>query len=332
MARLFKEVLGRELKLPLKRLTYKDVVTRFGSDKPDLRYGMEIFDLTETLRGTGFGVFRGAIEGGGSVRGILAKDAVKTLSRKEIDKFIEFIRGVGGRGIAWARLSSEGMTSSFAKFMTEAEMEAIYQVSGASEGDVLLLIADTSSATVLSHLGLLRTEVAKRLDIIDREQMEPFWILEFPFFEKDEETGAFHPMHHAFTAPMDESLAYLETDKERVRAKAYDLVLNGIELASGSIRITDAALQKRIFDILGLSPEESQQKFGFLLDAFQYGPPPHGGMALGLDRIVMLLAGAESLRDVVAFPKLKDASDPMTDCPDTVEAAHLHELGLTLLE
>ena len=331
MARLFREILGRELPLPLKRLTYAEVLNRYGSDKPDLRYGMEIFDLTETLRGTAFGVFQGAIAGGGSVRGILAKDAVNTLSRKEIDKFIEFIRGVGGKGIAWARLSPDGMTSSFAKFMTEAEMAAICQAAGASEGDVLLLIADSSNATVLSHLGLLRTEVAKRLDIIDKDSMEPFWVLEFPFFEKDEETGAFHPMHHAFTAPMDDSLAYLETDQARVRAKAYDLVLNGIELASGSIRITDAALQRRIFDILGLSPEESRKKFGFLLEAFQYGPPPHGGMALGLDRIVMLLAGAESLRDVVAFPKLKDASEPMTDCPDTVDLAHLHELGLDLL-
>ena len=332
MARLFKEVLGRELTLPLRRLTYNEVMSRYGSDKPDLRYGMEIFDLTETLKDTEFGVFQGAIAGGGSVRGIVAKDAVATLSRKEIDKFIEYIRGVGGKGIAWARLSPEGMTSSFAKFMTEAEMAAIFAASGAVEGDVLLLIADTSNATVLSHLGLLRAEVAKRLDIIDKNQMEPFWVLEFPFFEKDEETGAFFPMHHAFTSPMDECLDYLETDQAKVRAKAYDLVLNGIELGSGSIRITDAVLQKRVFDAMGLSDEESQKKFGFLLEAFQYGPPPHGGMGLGYDRIVMLLAGAESLREVIAFPKLKDASDPMTECPDFVEEAHLHELGLSLLE
>jgi len=328
MARVFREISNLELQLPLRRLTYTDALTRYGTDKPDLRYGMEIFDLTDTVRSSGFGVFAGAIEAGGSVRGIVAKNAVDTLSRKEIDKLIEFIRGVGGKGIAWARLTADGLTSSFAKFMTEAEMADILRVSGAETGDVILLIADGMNAAVLSQLGLLRVETAKRLGLTDSDQMEPFWIVDFPYFAKNEETGEYEPMHHAFTAPTDESLDTLETDRGGALAKAYDLVLNGIELASGSIRITDAALQQRIFDILGLTPEESRRKFGFLLEAFRYGPPPHGGMALGLDRLVMLLTGAESLRDVVAFPKLKDASEAMTDCPDTVDAAHLEELGL----
>ena len=328
MACVFREIAGRELSLPLQRLTYADAVNRYGTDKPDLRYGMEIFDLTEAVRGSGFGVFTGAIEAGGSVRGIVAKNAVDTLSRKEIDKLVEFIRGVGGKGIAWARLTADGLTSSFAKFMTEEEMAQIAAISGAETGDVILLIADGLNTAVLSQLGLLRVEVAKRLGLTDSDQLEPFWVVDFPYFAKNEETGEYEPMHHAFTAPADESLAHLETDRGGALAKAYDLVLNGIELASGSIRITDAALQQRIFDILGLSPEESRKKFGFLLEAFRYGPPPHGGMALGLDRLVMLLAGADSLRDVVAFPKLKDASEAMTNCPDTVDAGHLEELGL----
>jgi len=330
MARLFQEILGRELSRPFKRITYNEAITRYGSDKPDLRYGMEIFDLTDTVKDCGFGVFTGAIQSGGSVRGIVAKDAVSTLSRKEIDKLIEYIRGIGGKGIAWVRRSPDGASSSFSKFMTDEEMDAIFQVSGAEAGDVILLIADGSNSAVLSQLGLLRIETAKRLGLTQSDQMEPLWIVEFPFFEKIEETGEFVPMHHAFTAPMDECLDYFETDKERVRAKAYDLVCNGIELSSGSIRITDAALQQRVFDALGLSPEESKRKFGFLLEAFQYGPPPHGGMGLGFDRIVMLMAGADSLRDVIAFPKTKDAAEPMTDCPDRVETEHLDELGLAL--
>ncbi|MCL2367841.1 MAG: aspartate--tRNA ligase [Oscillospiraceae bacterium] len=331
MARLFREILGRELPLPLPRLTYDEILTRYGTDKPDLRYGMELFDLTDTVRGSEFGVFTGAIEAGGSVRGIVAKNAVDKLSRKEIDKLIEFIRGVGGKGIAWARLTADGLTSSFAKFMTEAEMVEICKVSGAETGDVILLIADGSNTAVQSQLGMLRVECAKRLGIIDETRMEPFWVVDFPYFVENEESGEYEPIHHAFTAPRDDCLDYLETDRSRVYAKAYDLVLNGIELASGSIRITSPETQGRIFDILGLTPEESQRKFGFLLDAFRYGAPPHGGMALGLDRIVMLLTGAESLRDVIAFPKLKDASEAMTACPDVVEAAHLEELGLALV-
>ena len=331
MARVFREILGKELALPFKRLTFSESLNRYGTDKPDLRYGMEIFDLTDVVRGSGFGVFTGAIEAGGSVRGIVAKNAVDTLSRKEIDKLVEFIRGIEGKGIAWARLTADGMTSSFSKFMTEAEMAQILDVSGAETGDVILLIADGMNSAVLNQLGLLRVEAAKRLGLTVCDKMEPFWIVDFPYFVQNEETGEYEPMHHAFTAPADECLDYLETDRGRVVAKAYDLVLNGIELASGSIRITEPKLQQRIFDILGLTAEESQRKFGFLLEAFRYGPPPHGGMALGLDRLVMQLVGAESLRDVIAFPKLKDASEAMTACPDAVEDAHLQELGIGLI-
>jgi len=332
MARVFREILGKELTLPLRRVTYSESMARYGTDKPDLRYGMEIFDLTGTVKDSEFGVFTGAIKAGGSVRGIVAKNAVDTLSRKEIDKLIEFIRGIEGKGIAWARLTADGLTSSFAKFMSETEMAQILEVSGAETGDVILLIADGSNAQVLNQLGLLRVEVAKRLGLTESDQLEPFWVVDFPYFTQNEETGEYEPMHHAFTAPADECLDYLETDRPRVVAKAYDLVLNGIELASGSIRITEPALQQRIFDILGLTPEESQRKFGFLLEAFRYGPPPHGGMALGLDRLVMQLVGAESLRDVIAFPKLKDASEAMTACPDAVETEHLRELGIGLVE
>ncbi|MCL2568782.1 MAG: aspartate--tRNA ligase [Oscillospiraceae bacterium] len=328
MARIFREILNKDLALPLRRLTYAEAINLYGSDKPDLRYDMAIVDLTETVKNSGFAVFTGAIEAGGSVRGIVAKNAVDTLSRKEVDKLTEFIRGVGGKGVAWARLSADGTTSSFSKFMTDTEMEQILTVTGAEPGDVLLLIADGSNNSVLSQLGMLRIEVAKRLGLTNSDQMNPFWVIDFPFFEKNEETGEYEPKHHAFTSPTDDTMQYLETDQAKVLAKAYDLVMNGIELSSGSIRITNADLQQRIFQILGLSPEESQRKFGFLLDAFRYGAPPHGGMALGLDRLVMQLTGAESLRDVVAFPKLKDASEAMTNCPDGVEPAHLKELGL----
>ena len=332
IARVFKEILDKDIALPLPRMSFQQAMEEYGTDKPDLRYEMKIFDASPVVASAEFAVFSGAIAAGGSVRGIVAKNAVETLSRKEIDKLVAFIRGVGGKGIAWARLGADGMTSSFAKFLTDTEMESLLQAANAQTGDVVLLIADEQNSAVLSQLGLLRVEVAKRLSLADPNEHIPFWILDFPYFEKDEETGEFMPMHHAFTAPMDECLDYLESDKENVRAKAYDLVLNGIELASGSIRITDTHIQQRIFDLLGLTPEESQRKFGFLLDAFRYGPPPHGGMALGLDRLVMQLLGAESLRDVLAFPKLKDASEAMTNCPDTVENEHLEELGIQLQE
>jgi len=327
---VFRKTMGIEISLPLPRLTYDEAMNRYGTDKPDTRFDMEIFDLTNIVKNCGFGVFTSAIQNGGSVRGILAKNCVSTLSRKEIDKLVDFVKGIGGKGVAWARLTEDGMPSSFAKFMSDEEMSDILGACGAEKGDVLLIIADTKNSAVLSQLGLLRTHVAKKLDIIPKNTWKPLWIVEFPFFDFDEEAQQYVPMHHAFTAPMDECIEYLETDKSRVRAKAYDLVLNGVELASGSIRITDPELQQRIFDLLGLSREESRRKFGFLTDAFRYGVPPHGGLGLGIDRLVMQLTESESLRDVVAFPKLQNATEPMTSCPDTVDKAQLDELGIVI--
>lgn len=332
MKRVFKEALGVDIQLPLPRLTYQEAMDRYGSDKPDTRFGMELYDLTDLVQGCGFSVFAGAVAGGGTVRGITAKGAVKTLTRKEIDKLTEFVRGIGAKGLAWIRLTEDGMTSSFAKFMTEEEMQAILTRAGAEPGDVVLIVADTMRSHVLPALGALRCEVAKRLDIIPHDQYNLLWITEFPFFEWDEEAQTFVAMHHPFTAPMDECLAYLETDKANVRAKAYDLVLNGIELSSGSIRITDPALQSRIFSLLGLSEAEAKAKFGYLLDAFRFGAPPHGGFGIGLDRLVMQMLRCETLRDVVAYPKVQNASEPMTECPAPVDGVQLQELGIGLLE
>ena len=329
--RLFQEVLGVEIPLPLPRLTYREAMERYGSDKPDTRYGMQLYDLTEVVRNCGFGVFTGAVQGGGSVRGITAKGAFSVLTRKEVDKLTEMVKGIGAKGLAWARLGEDGsVSSSFAKFLTEEENRALLETAGAEPGDVVLIIGDTKNALVLSVLGALRQEVAKKLQIIPKDQFNFLWITEFPFFDWDEDLQQFVAMHHPFTAPLDECLPYLESDKAKVRAKAYDLVLNGIELSSGSIRITDPQLQSRIFKLLGLSDEESHEKFGFLTDAFRYGAPPHGGMGLGLDRIVMQMLGCESLRDVIAFPKVQNASEPMTECPARVDNVQLDDLGIAL--
>ncbi len=328
--RVFKEAVGVDIQLPLPRLTYKEAMERYGSDKPDTRYGMELCDLGDVVKGCGFGVFTSALENGGAVYCITAKNAVNTLTRKEIDKLTEFVRGIGAKGLAFARLMPDGLASSFAKFLTEDEMTALLNKAGAETGDVVLIVADTKKNSVLSVLGALRQEVAKKLDIIPTDKYNLLWITEFPFFEWDEDAGTFVAMHHPFTSPMDECLEYLETDKAQVRAKAYDLVLNGVELSSGSIRITDPVLQKRMFTLLGLSDEEAYEKFGFLTDAFRFGPPPHGGMGIGLDRLVMQMIGADSLRDVIAFPKLQNASEPMTECPSPVDTLQLDELGIAV--
>lgn len=330
--RVFKEAMGVDIQLPLPRLTYKDAMERYGSDKPDTRYEMELCDLGDVVKGCGFGVFTSALEAGGAVYCITAKNAVNTLTRKEIDKLTEFARGIGAKGLAFARLMPDSVASSFAKFLTEDEMTALLNKAGAETGDVVLIVADTKKNSVLSVLGALRQEVAKKLDIIPTDKFNLLWITEFPFFEWDEDSQTFVAMHHPFTSPMDECLEYLETDKAQVRAKAYDLVLNGIELSSGSIRITDPALQKRMFTLLGLSDEEAYEKFGFLTDAFKFGPPPHGGMGIGLDRLVMQMIGADSLRDVIAFPKLQNASEPMTECPSPVDTLQLDELGIAVKE
>lgn len=329
MERVFREALGIEVSLPLPRLTYKEAMERYGSDKPDTRYAMEIYDLSETVKSCGFGVFTGALEAGGSVRGITAENAVNILTRKEIDKLTEMVRGIGAKGLAWIRMNNDGtMASSFAKFMTDDEMATILKKANAKAGDVVLIVGDGKNSTVLSVLGALRQTVAKKLDIIPQNKYNLLWITEFPFFDWDEEIGQYVAMHHPFTSPMDECLDYLETDKGAVRAKAYDLVLNGVELCSGSIRITNPDLQARIFTLLGLSDEEAHNKFGYLLDAFKYGAPPHGGMGIGLDRLVMQMLGCESLRDVIAFPKVQNASEPMTECPAQVDDIQLKDLGI----
>ena len=329
MRTVFGEVLGVDIPLPLPRLTYMQAMERYGSDKPDTRFGMELIDLTEAVHGCGFGVFASAVEGGGTVRAVTAKNAAARLSRKEIDKLTEFVRGIGAKGLAWVRWTPEGVASSFAKFLTEQEMTALLETAGAQPGDVVLIVADTVKKHVLTTLGALRLELAARLDI-KREGYNLLWITEFPFFEWDEETEQFVAMHHPFTAPMDDCIPYLDTAPDKVFAKAYDLVLNGIELASGSIRITDPELQGRMFRALGLSEEEAQTKFGFLTDAFKYGAPPHGGMGIGLDRLVMQMLGAATLRDVVPFPKVQNMTELMTECPSPADGSQLAELGIML--
>ena len=331
MKRVFKEALGVDIQLPLPRITYKEAMERFGSDKPDTRYGMELYDLSDIVKDCGFGVFSNTVKDGGSVRGITAKNAFKSLSRKEIDKLTDSVKGNGAKGLAWARIAEDGtVSSSFAKFITEDELRAILDKAGAEAGDVVLIIGDVKNSIVFNALGALRQEVAKRLDIIPEGQYNLLWITEFPFFDWDEDSKTWVAMHHPFTAPMDECLEYLETDKAKVRAKAYDLVLNGIELSSGSIRITNPELQSRIFTLLNLTQEEAYAKFGYLLDAFRYGAPPHGGMGIGLDRLVMQMLGCDSLRDVVAYPKVQNASEPMTGCPAEVDDLQLDELGIKL--
>lgn len=330
MRTLFKEVLDVQLPDALPRLKYNDAMERYGSDKPDTRFGMEIIDLTDAVKDCGFGVFSSAVQGGGTVRCLTAKGAAATLSRKEIDKLTEFVRGIGAKGLAWVRWVEDAPASSFGKFLTEDEMNALLTAAGAEKGDVVLVVADTVKKHVLTTLGALRLELANKLDI-KREGYNLLWITEFPFFEWDEEAQTWVAMHHPFTSPLDESIPYLDSDPDKVYAKAYDLVLNGIELASGSIRITDPDLQNHMFSALGLSQEEAQQKFGFLLDAFRYGAPPHGGMGIGLDRLVMQMLGASTLRDVIAFPKVQNMTEPMTDCPSVVDDQQLVDLGIALL-
>ena len=326
--RLFKEVLNVDISAPLPRLTYADAMNRYGSDKPDTRFGMEITDISEIAKATDFGVFTGAIENSGSVRAIVAKNAASTLTRKEIDKLTEFSRGIGAKGLAYIRWVEDAPNCSFAKFLKEGQLDEILSKLGAEKGDVVLIVADKNKV-VLPTLGALRLKIAKQLDIIP-QGYNFLWITEFPFFEYDEETGEWLAMHHPFTMPMDECIPMLETDKGSVRAKAYDLVLNGTELSSGSIRITDYELQQKMFQLLGLSDEEIDAKFGFLVDAYKYAAPPHGGMGIGLDRLSMIMCGAESLRDVVAFPKVQNASELMSSCPSTVDEKQLEELHIKI--
>ncbi len=324
---LLNKVMDREITLPIPRMTYNEAMNRFGSDKPDTRFGMELQDITPLVSDLDFVVFKSAIEAGGSVRCIVAKNASKTLTRKEIDKLTEKAKGIGAKGLAFIRWNDEKPNCSFAKFLPEGRLETILSSLGCQQGDVVLIVADKNKVT-LPVLGALRLMVAKQLDMIPKGQLNFLWITQFPFFEWDDENEVWAAMHHPFTMPMDECIQYLDTNPEKVIAKAFDLVLNGTELSSGSIRITDYELQQKMFEALGLTDEEIEAKFGFLVEAYKYGAPPHGGLGIGLDRLAMVLLEAESLRDVVAFPKVQNASELMSECPSTVDKESLDVLGI----
>ena len=330
ISRLFKEVLNVEIPTPLPRLTYTEAMNDYGSDKPDTRFEMKIKDLSDIVENCGFGVFADTVKNGGTVRAITAKNAASVYTRKEIDKLTEDAKGIGAKGLAFIRWVEDIPTCSFSKFMTEEEMAAIIERTGAEKGDVVLIVADKKNIC-LSVLGALRLTVAKRLDIIP-EGFNFLWITEFPFFEYNEETGNWDAMHHPFTSPLDECLQYLDTAPEKVFAKAYDLVLNGTELSSGSIRISDPALQRKMFAALGLSDEEAAEKFGFLVDAYRYGAPPHGGMGIGLDRLTMIMCSCDSLRDVIAFPKVSNTGELMSGAPSPVDEKQLEELSIGIIK
>ena len=330
MKRLFKEVLGKDIVTPLPRLTFNEAMEKYGSDKPDTRFDMTITDVSDVVANCGFGVFADTVKNGGTVRVINAKNAASVYTRKEIDKLTEHAKGIGAKGLAFIRWAEETPNCSFAKFMSEDEMSALMSAANCEKGDVVIFVADRKK-TVLSVLGALRLEMAKKLGIIPKDTYNLLWITEFPFFEYNEETGKYDAMHHPFTAPMDECLQYLDTDPEKVYAKAYDLVLNGVELSSGSIRISDPDLQHKMFEALGMGEEEIKEKFGFLVDAYRYGAPPHGGMGIGLDRLVMQLLGSDSLRDVIAFPKVSNSSELMSGAPSFVDKQQLDDLGIGII-
>ena len=329
LAYLFKEVLDVDVKLPIQRMTWQEAMDRFGSDKPDLRFGMELQNVSDIVKDCGFGVFTGALENGGSVRGINAKGQ-GSMPRKKIDKLVEFAKGYGAKGLAYIAIAEDGTRkSSFAKFMTDEEMDALVAAMDGKAGDLLLFAADKKKL-VYDVLGALRLELAKQMDLLDKNEYRFVWVTEFPLLEWSEEENRFTAMHHPFTMLMEEDLPLLDTDPGKVRAKAYDIVLNGNEIGGGSVRIHQDDIQERMFEALGFTKEAAHEQFGFLLDAFKYGVPPHAGLAYGLDRLVMLMAKADTIRDVIAFPKVKDASCLMTQSPSQVSEAQLHELGLDL--
>ncbi len=331
MKDIFKEIMGMELELPLRRITYKEAMERFGSDKPDTRFGLELQNLSDILKDTEFAVFKGALESGGSVRAINVKGAAATLSRKEIDKLADVAKLFKAKGLAFTRVTEDAQSSSFEKFLTEAEIEAIHERMNIKTGDVLLVVADARDSVVFAALGALRLSLAKRLALIPENTYDLLWVTDFPLFEYDPDEGRYYAMHHPFTCPNFEDLDKMETDLGTVRARAYDLVLNGTELGGGSIRISDPAIQRKMFAALGMNDEEANDKFGFLLEAFKYGVPPHGGMAYGLDRLVMLLLNKESIRDVIPFPKVQNASELMTACPTHVDTKALDELSIAVV-
>ncbi len=331
LKRLMKEYMGIDMTEDFIRMPFSEAMERFGSDKPDIRFGYELTNLSEAVKDCGFKVFSGAVENGGSVRGINVKGGAK-FSRKEIDSLVEFVKSYRAKGLAWLKWSENGdISSSYAKFLTEEENEAIKAAMSAEAGDLILIVADKNKV-VFDSLGALRCECAKRMNILDPFDFKFLWVTEFPLLEYSEEDGRFYAMHHPFTSPMDEDLQYIDSDPGRVRAKAYDIVLNGTELGGGSVRIHDGAIQSKMFEVLGLSQAEAQEKFGYLLDAFKYGVPPHGGLAFGLDRLVTLILGLEDIRDVIAFPKVQNASELMTKCPSEPDKGALAELGISVVE
>ena len=327
LAKLFKEVIGVDVQLPIQRMTYKEAMERFGSDKPDLRFGMELCDVTDVVKDCEFVVFKNAIEAGGSVRGINA-EGQGAMPRKKIDALVDFAKGYGAKGLAYIAIHEDGtMKSSFAKFMKDEEMQALVAKMNGKPGDLLLFAADKSKL-VYDVLGALRLEIADQLGLLKKDEYRFVWITEFPLLEWSEELGRYQAMHHPFTMPMEEDLQYIESDPGRVRAKAYDIVLNGTEIGGGSVRIHQDDIQEMMFKALGFTMERAYDQFGFLLNAFKYGVPPHAGLAYGLDRLVMLMAKEDSIRDVIAFPKVKDASCLMSEAPNTVDAKQLEELGI----
>ena len=324
-----KEAIGLDVQLPIPRITWQNAMDRYGSDKPDTRFGMELQNVTEVVKGCGFSVFTSAIENGGSVRGINAKGQAE-MPRKKIDALVEFAKGYGAKGLAYLAILPDGTyKSSFAKFMTEEELKALVEAMGGENGDLLLFAADKNKI-VYSVLGALRLEVAKQMGIIDEDKFNFVWVTEFPLLEYSEEEDRFVAVHHPFTMPMEEDWQYIDSDPGRVRAKAYDIVLNGVELRGGSVRIHQNDIQEKMFEVIGLTKEEANDKFGFLLSAFKYGVPPHAGLAYGVDRFVMLLVKADSIREVIAFPKVKDASCLMSDAPNVVEQKQLDELSIAI--
>ncbi len=328
---LFKEILDMDIELPLRRIPYKEAMEKYGSDKPDTRFGLELCDVSDIVKDCGFKVFSGAVQNGGSVRGINIKGGAEKFSRKEIDSLGEFVKTYRAKGLAWLNVGETEHRSSFAKFLTPDEVNAIITAVGGEVGDLLVFVADKNKV-VFDSLGALRLEVAKRLGLIKEGTYDLLWVTEFPQFEYSEEEGRFTAMHHPFTAPMDEDIQYIESDPARVRAKAYDIVINGCEAGGGSVRIFNSDLQERMFTALGFTKEEAWRRFGYLLEAFKYGTPPHGGMAYGLDRLVMLLTGCDNIKDVIAFPKVQNASELMTNAPDIVDDIQLDELGIKIVD
>ena len=329
ISRLMKETIGVEIQSPLPRMTFAEAMNSYGSDKPDTRFGMLIQDLNEWAGKTDFAVFKNTVEDGGSVKAIVARDCASIYTRKKIDKLTEHAKGIGAKGLAYIRWADETPNCSFAKFLKDGELEALLLQLDVHQGDVVFIVSD-KTRKALTIMGALRLIVAKELDIIPQDKWNYLWITEMPFFELDEETGEWVAAHHPFTMPMEESIQYLDTDKSKVKAQAFDLVLNGTELSSGSMRITDVELQTKMFELLGMEQEEIDAKFGFLVDAYHYAAPPHGGMGIGLDRLAMLICGADSLRDVVAFPKVQNASELMSGAPSYIDDVQLDELGIDI--